>query len=194
VGCAMAEDVAIQDAITPSHQWTNGGGKVRILKAVDGDRKAYGGFVWPESGDVKPNSWKPDSECGNGLHGWAWGIAMGDGKEVDFINNLWIVFEADPVDVVSLGGKVKAKQGTVVFCGKWVDAQKLILPGQIAWIQYASSGSASATGSSGSASATGSSGSASATGSSGSASATGSSGSASATGDSGSASATGSDG
>ena len=157
--------------ITPYHQWTHDGNKVRILKCVGPDRKAHGGFVWPDSGEVKPDTWKPDNACGNGLHGWAWGLAFGDGMNPSYQSCLWIVFEAIPTDVVQVeGGKVKAKQGTVIYCGKMSVAFEMIRPGQMAWAFHASSGAASNSGSSGAASNSGSSGAASNSGSSGAAS------------------------
>ncbi len=132
----------------------------------------------------------------HGLHGWAWGIGIGGGKEPDW-NGVWIVFSAAPEEITHIsggGGQEKAKRGTIEFVsapGDWQAATNFILAGQIAWIEHASSGAASATGESGAASATGESGAASATGESGAASATGESGAASATGYRGAASATG---
>ncbi|HLG99809.1 MAG TPA: hypothetical protein VKX49_26100, partial [Bryobacteraceae bacterium] len=181
--------------IIPAHKWTNGGSEVLILKCVERDGSSYGGFRWPlEVGaDVEAPDWNISAECGGGLHGWPWGFSMGDGREPDW-SGKWIVFGSDPADVVDLGGKVKAKRGTVRFVGDWQDATNFILAGQIAWVHQAARGAASATGWSGAASATGASGAASATGWSGAASATGASGAASATGWSGAASATGASG
>jgi hypothetical protein len=180
------------NAITPAHKWTNGGGEVLILKCVDSDGKSYGGFHWPlEIGvEVIAPDWNKRAECGGGLHGWPWGLAMGEGKDPDW-SGKWIVFGAIPDLVIDLSGKCKCQKAIVRFVGSWDKALNFILPGQMAWVFHASSGAASATGDSGAASATGYSGAASATGDSGAASATGYSGAASATGDSGAASATG---
>ena len=126
------------------HQWTNGGDKVLILKCVNSDRTSHGGFVWPESGKVKPKSWSdtPDCESG-GLFGWAWGICFGDGKEPDY-SGKWIVFSANPEDVVLLGGgKVKAACGEVVYCGSIIGAQIKIMEGRHKWIVHNAEGNTS---------------------------------------------------
>jgi hypothetical protein len=174
----------------PIHQWTHTGTKVRILKCVDEDGRGYGGFQWPKSGPVAPESWSPEPTCDSGgLFGWPWGLGR-DGKQPNY-SGVWIVFEADPSDVIDLGGKVKARCGDVIYYGDWWTAAYMVEPGRIAWIEHAARGAASATGESGAASATGERGAASATGESGAASATGESGAASATCWSGAASATG---
>ena len=185
--------------ITPINQWTNNSDKVLLVKCVNKDMTSYNGFTWPQSGPVKPNNWSrnPDCESG-GLFGWPWGLHIGGGKNPRS-DMTWIVFSANPKNVINLGDKAKVVPGDdgelpdVVFCGQQADAMYYTSAGRIAWIEM-NAGSASATGESGSASATGYSGSASATGWSGSASATGNSGSASASGTRGSASATGDSG
>ncbi len=193
------ENVPVIAEPTPYHKWTHDGTKVRILKCVDKDRKAHNGFQWPESGSVVPEKWVPDAECGNGLHGWAWGLAFGDGKEPSYQDCLWIVFEADPADVIQIdGGKVKTAKGNVIYCGSLSRAVELVLPGQIAWTQYICpakilttvgiSGAASNSGYSGAASNSGISGAASNSGDRGAASNSGYSGAASNSGISGAAS------
>ena len=170
------------------HQWTHDVDKVLVIKCVSHDMKSYGGFQWPESGPVEAPDWNGKAECGGGLHGWAWGLSVGDGMSPDY-QAKWLVFSADPRDVIDLGGKVKCKKADVIMCGTYLECYLRVLPGQIAWTQQR--GAASATGLSGAASATGWRGAASATGESGAASATGLSGAASATGERGAASATG---
>ena len=181
--------------LTRAHQWTNGREEVLILRCCNKDGTSYGGFQWPMTVGATVNApdWNPAPECGGGLHGWPWGIAMGDGKEPDY-GGAWIVFGAVPADVVSIGGKCKAKTGIVRFVGTWDKANAFVLAGQMELVYQSSRGAASATGDSGAASATGTSGAASATGYRGAASATGYSGAASATGTSGAASATGTSG
>ena len=137
--------------VIPYHKWTHDCGKVRILKCVDANRKGYKGFQWPESGPVKAETWSEEPTCeSGGLFGWAWGLAFGDGKDPDYQTNLWIVFEADPADVILIeGGKVKAirDSANVIFCGRLGDAMsRFILAGQIAWAFHASSGAASNSG------------------------------------------------
>ena len=158
-------------------------GKVRIMKVVDKDGKGYGGFQWPKSGEVIPATWSDKADCeSGGLFGWAWWLAFGDGKDPQFINAIWIVFECEIEDTVHLSGKCKARRGNVIHYGSYEQALHLTIRGQIAYIQAQARGAASATWESGAASATGASGAASATGWRGAASATGWRGIASATG------------
>ena len=185
------------------HQWTHTGDDVLIVKCVGAGGVTYGDFVWPLTvgAEVIAPDWRADAECGGGLHGWPWGLSIGDGKEPDWSAPPWLVFAAKPTDVVDLGGKVKARCGRVVYVGDWQGATNHVLSGQIAWVlqrtanaakrSKAERGAASATGERGAASATGWSGAASATGERGAASATGWKGAASATGVRGAASATG---
>jgi hypothetical protein len=180
------------------HTWTDGGNEVLIVKCVAKSGKSYGDFQWPlEVGaGVEAPDWDPKPERGGGLHGWPWGLAIGDGKDPIWDNTqaTWLVFGARPEDVVDLQGKVKTKRGTIRYVGDWHGAMLHILGGQIRLVQARADGAASATGESGAASATGWSGAASATGERGAASATGESGAASATGWRGAASATGKSG
>lgn len=88
-----------------------------MLKTVNADMAAYGGFVWPESGPVLAPDWDPRPVCGGGLHGLLWG--EGDGTLLSFAADAkWLVVEiADDAEVVDLDRKVKINRGTVVFCG-----------------------------------------------------------------------------
>src|SRR3990167_3909878 len=153
----------ITDAIIPSHQWTHDGAKVRLLKFVAADGVSHSGFRWPESGPVicpraeadRATALTPTCDSG-GLFGWPWGIGPGGGKHQDY-QGRWIVFEADPADVVMVDGD-KAKvigPAEVIFSGPWWLAWTRVLDGAIAWTQHAASGAASATGGRGAASATG---------------------------------------
>jgi hypothetical protein len=184
--------VSEPNAPIPSHQWTHDGTDVLILKCVDKDGKAYRGFQWPLTvgAEVIAPDWDPAPVCGGGLHGWAWGLSFGEGKD-PYWDGRWIVFAAKPADVVLVAGKVKARSGVVRFVGEWQAATNFILSGQIAWVLQAASGASSATGDRGASSATGVNGAASATGDSGASSATGDSGASSATGVYGASSATG---
>ena len=187
-----------------SCQWTNGGDTVLIVRCMSRDGKTSSQrMVDGKSIECEPfqnplvvgetvtaPDWNDKKECGGGIHGWPWGLSLGDGKDCDW-QGLWQVYAVNPDDIVDLNGKCKFRTGILKLSGEWWEATNFVLAGQIKLVQERSSGSASATGESGSASATGESGSASATGWSGSASATGERGSASATGWRGSASATG---
>jgi len=191
-----------EQKVTPEiHQWTHKSDRVLIVKIVGKNGQTKNGFTWPLTvgAIVRPvnHSRKPDCESG-GLFGWAWGLIVGDGKDVNSAGK-WLVFSAKPENVVNVGGlkckvvpddKNPEECARVEYVGSQAGAMQFTIDGRIAWIMERSRGSASATGDRGSASATGDSGSASATGYGGSASATGDSGSASATGYGGSASAT----
>ena len=66
-------------------------------------------FVWPSTvgAEVEPRAWDPTPECGNGLHGFVRG--EGDSSLADWSESAqWLVFSADPADVIDLQGK-KAK-------------------------------------------------------------------------------------
>ena len=145
-----------EPAITSVHQWTNGRAEVLILRCCDKDGTSHGGFKWPlkVGSVVEAPDWNPEPICGGGLHGWPWGIGMGGGKEPQF-DGAWLVVGALPTDVVDLPGKCKARAVTVRFVGDWQSATAFILAGQIAWVQHAARGAASATGWRGAASATG---------------------------------------
>ena len=143
-----------------------------MLKCVSKDRTSHGGFQWPERGHVVCPDWNPVAECGNGLHGWPWGLAVGDGEEPEY-SSAWLVLSVDPKNIVGLGDKAKCSECDVIECGTYLECYMRVIVGQIAWTQHAASGAASATGWSGAASATGAKGAASATGEKGAASATG---------------------
>jgi hypothetical protein len=172
-----------QTTLAP-HLFTHTGDEVLILKCVAKDGStSYNGFKWPLTvgSTVTAPDWRDTAECGGGLHGWPWGFAIGDGKDPEW-SETWLVFGALSCDVVSLGGKCKARTGTIRYVGDWQGATNFVLSGQIAHIQSCSSGAASSTGDSGAASSTGYRGAASSTGDSGAASSTGSRGAAVVTG------------
>jgi hypothetical protein len=193
---------------TPIGKWTHDGEDVLIVRFCrkDGSNGSDHPFQYPTTvGEtVTCPDWDPSEKCGGGLHGWPWGMFIGDGKNPEW-DALWQVYAAKPADVANCDsgdfGKVKFRIGMLVFSGGWFGATSKVLAGQLAWVlnrtenskdkSDVDEGAASATGVSGAASATGWSGAASATGGSGAASATGVSGAASATGGRGAASATG---
>jgi hypothetical protein len=185
------------EKIVPIHQWTNGGAEVLVVRFCDRDGKSRNryhpdGFPYPtKTGDsVEAPDWHTRSECGGGLHGWPWGMCIGEGKDSDW-GALWQVYGVAVEDIIDLTGKVKFRRGVLRFSGDWHAAMLFVLDGQMAWVKEAASGASSATGYSGASSATGYSGASSATGDSGASSATGDSGASSATGYSGASSATG---
>jgi hypothetical protein len=174
-------------------KWANDSGEVLVLRYINADGTTRGGFVNPVvvGESVTALDWHERAECGGGIHGWPWGLSIGDGKEPIYTSVIWQVYGVRPERIINLGGKCKFQTGVLRYSGDWQGAFEFILSGQIRLVQFCASGAALATGWSGAASATGWSGAASATGERGAASATGWSGAASATGWSGAASATG---
>jgi hypothetical protein len=163
----VAEKNAEQPApITPRFQWTNNGNRVLVVKCVGTDGSAYGGFKHPTKvGDhVTAPDWDPKPECGNGIHGWAWGFELGEGMEPEYRDALWLVYAVDPALIIDISGKCKFQTGELVYSGNWVGAIVMTLDGRRAWSEHAARGSAAATGWRGSAAATGWRGSAAATG------------------------------
>jgi hypothetical protein len=152
-----------QKETPPIHQWTHDSDRVLLVKCLNRDGTAYGGFIWPKEGPVKPDKWSRNPDCDSGgLFGWAWGLHCGIGRDPDACAE-WIVFAALPENVILIeGDKAKAVPSDdekilpeVVYRGTQAGAMYFTLAGRLAWIQERSSGSASAAGDSGSASATG---------------------------------------
>ena len=159
----------LSNRIQPMNNYTLPQGKALVLRTCKADMSSYGGFMWPESGNVEAPDWQNDKNCGHGLHGWLW--AVGDFKmKADGHDRKWLVVEVDSLTIVDLSGKVKFPKGNVILCtDRWHDAFALIQKHNAQAFKYEKvatgySGHASATGDSGHASATGSYGHASATG------------------------------
>jgi len=184
----------------PRHQWTADGNEVLVVRFCGRDGYVSGSradgtiyeyrYPMEVGAEIEAPDWDSAPVCGGGFHGWAWGFDLGGGKDPDY-SALWQVYAVALGDIVLVEDKVKFRRGRLAYSGDWFGALSAVLPGQLAWVEHAARGAASATGESGAASATGWGGAASATGESGAASATGESGAASATGWSGAASATG---
>lgn len=117
------------------HTFTHTGGEVLILRRCNPDGTSHNGFRWPESGEVEAPDWRDDNECGGGLHGWPWGLTIGDGSDFSVIEDKWIVFAAAPEDVRAIGGKCKARKGRVVYCGDFATAWAQINDGRDALIR-----------------------------------------------------------
>ncbi|MDP3718812.1 MAG: hypothetical protein Q8T13_13690, partial [Acidobacteriota bacterium] len=127
------------DPKTPIHQWTNGGSRVLILRCGE---VGYNGFQWPTTVGATVVAPDPDRRpvCGGGLHGWPWGLAFGEGKEPDWTVK-WLVFAADPADVILLEGKVKCVGPVeIVHVGSMLTAWNFVLAGQMAWSHYYADG------------------------------------------------------
>ena len=163
----VKEDLTMRKVVNPC-EWTNGGDEVLVVRCMSKDGKTSssrlvdGKVVEREpfqnplivGETVTAEDWNDKAECGGGIHGWPWGLSLGDGKECDW-QGLWQVYGVKPSDIIDLCGKCKFRTGTLRFSGQWWEATSFVLSGQIALVLARSSGSASATGSSGSASATG---------------------------------------
>ena len=194
------EQTENKQALAMAHQWTHDGREVMLVKCVGKDGTSYNGFRWPlEIGaTVEAPDWDAKAECGHGLHGWPWGLHIGDGKDPDW-SSTWIIFGALPAEVIDLGGKCKAKQCVIRHVGTWQSATAFVLAGQMALVASASTGTSAtgdrsaslATGDRSASSATGYRSASSATGDRSASSATGESSASSATGDSSASSATG---
>jgi hypothetical protein len=133
--------------IVPRHQWTHDGAEVLCVKFVERDGSSYGGFKWPLTvgAEVIAPDWNEKAECGGGLHGWPWGFSLGEGKSPVW-EATWLVFGAQPDDVVDLDGKVKVRRAVVRYVGDWQGATVFVLAGQMAWAHHAAQGSAANTG------------------------------------------------
>lgn len=120
--------------MTPIHKWAPDG-KVLILKSVEPDGTSHGGFKWPESGPVASPNWSPGPTCDSGgLFGWPWGVGIGNGKTPREYDR-WLVFAAEPKDIVCFDGKVKVPRGEVIYSGDFPGALEVLLPGLYAWYQ-----------------------------------------------------------
>ena len=136
-----------------------------VLRSCDANMQSHGGFQWPMEGQVTCPDFQNNPECGNGLHGWLWGV--GDYSASKYHAN-WLILEVADDDIIQISEKVKFPKCEVLFVGSLAKAY--------AWLKYAphwEEAESSATGKYGHASATGKYGHASATGYSGHASATG---------------------
>jgi hypothetical protein len=139
--------------LTEPHNFTHDGDCVLVLKRLDKDGCSYGGCKLPESGQWtapevwdpawgdKPSDWKggfdPNPVCGGGIHGWPWGMGLGEGSDYSFIHDIWCVIAVRPEDVVGNiqdGRKCKFKTGLLVFRGAFVDAWMKVCSGRHALI------------------------------------------------------------
>jgi hypothetical protein len=119
------------------HEWTDGGERVLILRRINAGGTSYGGFsAWGKIGepcevsapdfDAKPN-------CGGGLHGWPWGMGLGEGQEYSLIDDRWLVLAAKPEDVVGElngGEKCKVRCAQKIYDGAFSGAWALINGGR----------------------------------------------------------------
>ena len=81
-------------------------------------------FVWPSTVgmEVQPCAWNPAPTCGGGLHGFVRG--EGDASLADWSKTAqWLVFSADPADVVNIGRKAKVRIARVEHVGQGAAGQ-----------------------------------------------------------------------
>ena len=91
---------------------------VYVLRVNDANNQSRDGFQYPRKGKVSAPDWNPSPECGGGLHGWESG--EGD-PSVSTVHpdGVWLVLKVEdsPENLTRLNGKVKFREGTVVFAG-----------------------------------------------------------------------------
>ncbi len=96
-----------------------------VLRTVAADMTSRGGFVWPRKGTVECPDWDPTPECGQGLHGLAWGTGVATLIDAPG-DRVWLVVKVLTADLVDLNGKVKFPRGTVVHCGDQASATQYV--------------------------------------------------------------------
>jgi hypothetical protein len=117
---------------------------VYVLRACREDMSAlyFPRFKWPREGTVKPEKWKSDDQCGNGLHGFLWGKGSPEymwecliddqllyedtlGNKTNYEGlidtRVFLVVKVLAQDVIEIdrGTKVKFKEGDVVYAGSF---------------------------------------------------------------------------
>ncbi len=91
---------------------------VYVLRVNDANNQSKNGFQYPRKGKVSAPDWNPEPHCGGGLYGWESG--EGDLFAITVHpDGVWMVLKVEdsPDNLTRLGGKVKFKEGTVVFTG-----------------------------------------------------------------------------
>lgn len=98
-----------------------------ILRSVDQNMQAYGGFTWPRQGKVEAPDWSSEPVAGGGLHGLLWGQGdqslMANPEDKDAI---FLVCSVDKKKIVDIGNKVKFPAAEVIFNGDFKRAWRLI--------------------------------------------------------------------
>ena len=117
------------------HNWTDDGDKVLVLRRINPDGTSRGGFKWPDGIDVEVlcPDWNPEPVCGGGLHGWPWGMGLGDGCDYSIITDRWLVIAVAPSDIVGnieKGLKCKFSRGIKIHDGTFSSAWALISSGR----------------------------------------------------------------
>jgi hypothetical protein len=95
--------------------------KSLVLRVCGANGESSRGFKWPLTvgAVVRAPDWRKNNGCGNGLHGWLYGL--GDhsvaGDRCIEPGAKWLVLEVDSDSIVELGGKVKFPECIVRFVG-----------------------------------------------------------------------------
>jgi hypothetical protein len=120
-----------------AHQWTDGGERVLILRRIGADGTSYGGFsAWGKFGencDVEAPDFNTEAKCGGGLHGWPWGMGLGEGSGYSLIDDRWLVLAARPEDVIGQlegGEKCKVRCAQKIYDGVFSGAWALVNSGR----------------------------------------------------------------
>ena len=118
------------------------GSPILILKRISSNNTSFGGFKWPTEigATVECPDWNPESTCGGGLHGWPWGLGLGQGVMWSIASDdIWLVLSAKSEDTIMyLDGtwKVKAHRATIVARGTFSECWKVIKDGRRQLIEY----------------------------------------------------------
>jgi hypothetical protein len=120
------------------HQWTDGGERVLVLRRIKPDGTSHGGFnAWGQSSElqieVSAPDWNDQPVCGGGLHGWPWGMGLGEGADFSLIDDRWLVLAARPEDVVGeleRGEKCKVRTAQKIYDGTFSGAWAMINGGR----------------------------------------------------------------
>jgi len=87
-----------------------------VLRACRSDLTSRNGFKWKSKGIVTAPDWRPNKECGHGLHGWLRGVGK-PGVWEHYNNDIWLVLAVKTKDLIDLDGKVKFPSCRVLFAG-----------------------------------------------------------------------------
>jgi hypothetical protein len=102
-------------------------------------------FRWPEGINVvvECDDWDSRPVCGGGLHGWPWGMGLGEGADYDIIDDRWIILAAAPEDVagnLERGWKCKCRMAIKLYDGPFAGAWAMINGGRHRLIEAMSKG------------------------------------------------------
>lgn len=97
------------------------------LRTVDKDGKGYGGFQWPKKGHVVAPDWKPDRQCGHGLHALLNGEGNSGYLYPEDTQPLWQVIIFDLNHAIDLHDKIKVPECEVLYTGTQAKATQFLL-------------------------------------------------------------------